>query len=223
MKETGKKAARVFDFDDTLLGREWPTRLAGLALGVVHPQHLPSLTRDEIAKLDLNHERVEGRVKGWRERKAFEAHAKRRVYPGVREELERLQAEGVEIFGNTGRPNKGEWVDMTYASLDKQGIGEFFRDKVAFTPRGVKTAVSKGHNLHQLSELYGEIEQDEDDGRTVRFLAGLFPDVTFNYVQYGTTGLLVSRAELDALPNVRRAPYLTNENPKKVPRWFINP
>lgn len=84
--ETTGSKAKVFDFDDTLLARERVTRVMGLVVGKARPQHLPNLTAEDIAKLDINHGRVEGQVKGKKERIAFEWHAGRRVYPGVRED-----------------------------------------------------------------------------------------------------------------------------------------
>lgn len=179
------------------------TRLIGLVVGKIRPQHLPNLTLEEIAELNINHGRVEGHVSGKKEKIAFDWHAKRQVYPGVREELERLTSEGVDIYGNTGWPNKGDWVDMTHESLDKQGIGGFFTD-IAFTPAGIKTAISKVHWLAHISKLYEYVEYDEDDGRTVEFVASRLPNVQINYIQYGTSGLLVDRRELEAFPNVRR-------------------
>lgn len=201
-ERVGKKAV-AFDFDDTLFGREHITRFFGFVNGKLRPQRLPNLTTADITKLDLYHGRIDDRVKDWKERISFEAHARRRIFSGVRNTLERLVAEGAYIYGNTGRPNKGEWVDMTYEGLDREGIGKFFTD-VAFTPEGIKTAVSKAHRLHQLSELYEEVEYYEDDPRTVRFLALVLPNIKINYIQHGTSGLLVSRQEIEAFPNVRR-------------------
>jgi len=209
--ETTGSTARVFDFDDTLLGRERITRLMGLVVGKVRPQHVPHLSAEEITQLNINHGRVEGEVKGRVEKTAFDWHAGRRVYPGVKEELEKLTSEGVDIYGNTGRPNKGAWVDMTHESLDRQGIGTYFRD-IAFTPKGIKTAVSKAHRLWELSQQYEQVVMDEDDPRTVRFLATVLPDVQINYIQYGTSGLLVSRRELEAFPNVRRVAVFSQRN-----------
>ncbi|MDO8503452.1 MAG: hypothetical protein Q7S60_02055 [bacterium] len=199
---------RAFDLDNTLLEGGGITGVVASVYRRISLQHLPNLTAGEIAKLDLHHGRIDdGRVEGW-ERIAFEIHARRRVFPGVRDALEIIAAQGAHIYGNTGRPNKGKWVDMTYETLDRAGIGGLFMN-VAFTPEGTRTAVSKAHRLLQLLETYEEVEFDEDDPRTVEFLAKLFPKVRINFIQHGTSGLLMSRQELEAFPNVRRVAVIS--------------
>lgn len=202
LKEQGKKA-RVFDFDDTIIEREEATRIMGLVSEIIRPHNIPNLSLEKIAQLNLNHGRVDGIVRGAKERIALVAHARRKVYPGVREELDRLATEGTDIYGNTGRSHRGPWVDVTEETLHRGGVLGYFKD-IAFTPDGVKTAVSKVHRLAQLTQLYDEVEFDEDDPRTVRFVAERLPSVKINWIQYGATGLLVSRQEVEQFPNVRR-------------------
>lgn len=195
--------ARVFDFDDTLIGRELVTRSLGLVSGKVRPHKLPTLTREKIAQLDINHDRVDGHVVGWKEVISFRVHARRSVLPGVKDELERLADQGVNIYGNTGRSNKADWVDMTDETLYRGRVRDHFKG-IFYTPEGTKTAVSKAHGLHLLLEQYDQVEFDDDDPRTARFIATMFPEVQVNLVQYGSTGLLVARHELETFPNLRR-------------------
>lgn len=203
MKEQLHSKARVFDFDDTLIGREAVTRVSGLVMGRIRSHRLPNLTIAHISQLNLNHSRVDIPINRLKERISFEFHARRNVYSGVVHEFEKLVADGTDIYGNTGRSHKGQWVDMTEETLHRGGIVEYFKG-VFYTPDGVRTAVSKAHALLGLIARYKEVEFDDDDPRTASFIAQLFPNVQVNLVQHGSTGLLVSRNELDELPNLRR-------------------
>lgn len=205
MNTERKNKAQVFDLDDTIFARERIIRVLGFINGKLHPQSHSLLMRADIMRFEINHGRVDSQIEGWKERLAFEAHARRQIFPWVLRILEALAEEGVDIYGNTGRPSKTEWVDMTYESLDKEGIGKFFTD-VAFTPEGVKTAVSKAHRLDQLARFYGNkrVEYFEDDPRTIIFLAPLFPEIRINYVQHKLSGLLVPDHELMEFGNVQK-------------------
>ncbi|MBI4079470.1 MAG: hypothetical protein HY429_04220 [Candidatus Levybacteria bacterium] len=156
-----------------------------------------------MSQLNLNHSRVDIPINGLKERISFEFHARRKVYSGVEHEFKKLVAEGTDIYGNTGRSHKGQWVDMTEQTLHRGGVAEYFKE-IFYTPDGVITAVSKAHALLKLTELYKDVEFDDDDPRTARFIAKMFPYITVNLVQHGPAGLLVSRSELDELPNLRR-------------------
>lgn len=195
--------ARVFDFDDTLIGREAVTRVSGLVMGRIRPHRSPNLTVADISQLNLNHSRVDIPINRLKERISFEFHARRNVYPGVLRAFEKLVADGTDIYGNTGRSHKGRWVDMTGETLHRGRVAEYFKG-IFYTPDGVRTAVSKAHALLMLIEHYAEVEFDDDDPRTARFIAELFPNVQVNLVQHKSTGLLISRNELNELPNLRR-------------------
>lgn len=209
MKEHLNPKARVFDFDDTIIGREGITRLLGLVVGRIRPHRPLDLTTDDVSQLQLNHGRIAIPISNLKERISFEFHARRNVYSSVAYEFERMVADGTDIYGNTGRSHKGDWVDMTEETLQRGKIAEYFRG-VFYTPDGVRTAVSKAHAILKLREQYEEVEFDDDDPRTARFVAKLFPDVKVNLVQHGLTGLLVSRSELDNLPNLRRVAVLSS-------------
>ena len=203
MTEQLNLKARVFDFDDTLIGRESVTRISGLVFGRLRPHRLPALTLVDVSQLELNHSRVASPINGFKERISFEFHARRNVYPEVRDILAGIVADRVDIYGNTGRSHKGDWVDMTEETLQRGGIAEYFKG-VFYTPDGVRTAVSKAHAILGLTKQYEEVEFDDDDPRTARFIAKLFPNIKVNLIQHGFTGLLVSRNELNELPNLRR-------------------
>lgn len=195
--------ARVFDFDDTIIKRETVTRLSGLVFGKLRPNNLPNLTLSEIARLNLNHKRTDTLIITFKELLSFKTHARRNVFPQVEEEFKISTREGVAIYGNTGRSNKAEWVGMTEETLQRGKVFDYFKD-IFYTPDGVRTAVSKAHVIQLLLGKYEEIEFYEDDPRTVKFIALLFPSVKINFIQNKTTGLLVSQKELEQFPNVTR-------------------
>ena len=204
MKEQLHLKARAFDLDDTLIvGRETFTRASSLIMSRILSHHLPNLEIAHIAGLNLNHSRVNLPINSLKERISFELHARSKVYPGVIDELEKIADSGTDIYGNTGRPHKGDWVDMTEETLRRGGVAEYFRG-VFYTPDGIRTAVSKAHAVLELTERYEQVEFDDDDPGTAYFIANLFPRVKVNLVKHRFTGLFVSRSELDKLPNLRR-------------------
>ena len=193
----------VADFDDTTIGREKIIRYLALIGGTIHPHKLPNLTREDISNLDINHNRVEGHVKGWWEDKTFRVHRRRKILPGVRDKLARLVDQGVDIYGNTGRSNKSDWVDMTDETLQRGGVRNYFKE-IFYTPEGTKTAVSKAHGLYLLLEQYDDLEFYDDDPRTTHFIAAMFPEIQVKLIQYRSTGLLVARRDLETLPNLKK-------------------
>lgn len=208
MKEQLHPKARVFDFDDTLMvGKETFTRASSLIMSRMLSHRLPNIAIAYISQLNLNHGRVNLPINSIKEKISFELHARSKVYASVKDALERIAANGTDIYGNTGRPHKGDWVDMTQETLHKGGIAEYFKG-VFYTPDGARTVVSKAHAVLGLTERYREIEFDDDDPRTAYFIANLFPGVKVNLVQHRFTGLFVSRSELDKLPNLRRVTVL---------------
>lgn len=202
----GKKA-RAFDLDDTLIGRQPFVRVSGAIVGKIKPHHLPNLTAEEIAALDVKHDPVDHGISSPAEAISYAFHSVRRVYPGIRPELRRISSEDTDIFGNTGRLNTTPWIEMTRKTLQRGDVADLFKG-VYFTPKGTRTAVSKAHVVGILSELYEEVEFDDDDPRTAVYIAERFPDVNVNLVQHGSTGILMSAREIDRLPNLRRVAVL---------------
>jgi len=198
---------KVFDLDDTLISRGPPARILGLAGGKIRPHRPPNLSSQQIAKLNIGHHKVDGNIHGFFEQLSFSVHAGRSMIPGVRQELERFDKEGFDIYGNTGRSNKAPWVDMTEKTLENGGVKYFFKD-IFYTPDGIKTAVSKAHGIHVLLTRYSNLEFYDDDPRTALFIARTFPNIQVNLVQYGTTGLLVARSEMEQVSNLRRIAVL---------------
>lgn len=209
--------ACVFDLDDTLLKRGWSTEVVGLAAGKLRPQHLPNLSLVDISNLNLSHLRVAGAIKSPFEHISLSLHSHREAFYWSRDLLKQNAIRGgVQLFVATGRSSKLPWVEMTEASLEAQGLGQYIMananekkylgcdNGVFYTPEGVKTAVSKADALLRLIQVFANVEFNEDDPRTILFLAPRFPNVHFNYIQHGPTGLLVANEAIDRLGNVFR-------------------
>lgn len=207
INELGKNA-RVFDFDDTIIGRETVTCLSGLVMGKLRSCHAHKVTSGDIERLNIDHSPINIPVTGLKEKISLKIHALRKVYPGIREEFERLAATGTDIYGNTGRSHKKEWVNMTEETLRKGKVADYFRG-IFYTPDGIRTAISKAHAIDRLTKQYDQVEFDEDDPRTALFIAKLFPHVNVNLIQYGSAGLLVSKTELSQYPNLKRAAHIS--------------
>jgi len=194
--------AHSWDLDDTVFNRGGLVRGLGVVKAVIKPSHLKIPTLDQIPQ--LTRQVVDQPITNPFEMISFSDHAKRRLIPGVREEMEEVAAAGEDNFGNTGRSNKRQWVGMTEDALDRVGISNLLTD-VFYTPDGIKTAVSKAAAIRELLKRYDKVTHHEDDPRTAVFIACLFPDVEVVLVEYGSTGRLYSSREVDRYPNIRRS------------------
>lgn len=112
-----------------------------------------------------------------------------------------------DVYGNTGRPNKRSWIDMTERTLEKGLVMSRFK-KIYFRPEGVSGIQSKGAAIAELAGEYDHVTHYDDDPWVIFGLAKVFPGVTFMLVQDLDFGLLVSRAEMERFPNVRRVAQL---------------
>lgn len=200
IRQEGNRAYS-WDLDDTLIGRERITRGLGVINAKIKPHKLPTLNLDDIP--DVVRETVDEPLRGISERISFAIHARRRVIPSVQGVLDRAKTDGIAHYGNTGRPNKRLWVDMTHATLERGEIAHFF-EGIFFTPEGMKTVISKVAGIKELKKHYPKVDHFEDDPRTAVYIATIFPNVTVHLIQYGSSGLLYSRQETDRFPNIRR-------------------
>lgn len=123
------------------------------------------------------------------------------VFHGVKKTL--LNLDDVDIYGNTGRPNKKAWVDLTLEKLKRAEILDKFTD-ILFRPNGYTTMLSKIAGVSELRELYRQVIHVDDNPEDALPIAARFPDVQVVIVQDLTTGLLFSRVEMEKFPNVRR-------------------
>jgi hypothetical protein len=114
-----------------------------------------------------------------------------------------------DVYGNTGRPNRRPWVDMTERTLIKGFVLDRFKD-IFFKPKDVSSIQSKGEAIDRLTKHYDHVTHFDDDPYVIFGLAKKFPEVTFIYVQPLDFGLLVTREEMERFPNIRRVAQLTD-------------
>jgi len=193
--------ARSCDLDDSLIEREGITRGLGLAIGRIKPHRFPPY--DALTLPDVSRDIVDLPITSLAEQISFTAHSKRSVFSEAIELVEQDAADGIHIYGNTGRSNKRIWTKMTEETLRRAGINQYFQD-IFYTPDGVKTAVSKASGLKFLLTKYEKVSHLEDDPRTAAYIALLFPMVDVYLIQYESTGLLFSRKEMERFPNIHR-------------------
>ena len=194
--------ANSFDFDDTTIDRGAIVRGLGVVKAVARPSRVVAIPPiSEIPNIDrlVVNERITNPIELF----SFIDHSRRSVIPGVKEFMEKAKLEGYDNFGNTGRSNKKQWVEMTWLTLEKGGIADLVED-IYFTPDGVRTAVSKAEAIRKLYKRYKEVVHYEDDPRTAVILASLFPKMTIYLIQYKTSGLLYSRQEIEKYPGIKR-------------------
>ncbi len=196
LSEAGTKAI-VFDLDRTLF-KITPLGKPILFLKQRKPPHeLPIHTREEIARLDINHSPTKQPSTGLSEDFSLQLIARSKLFPGVADEIKRLIDEGFDIFINTGRPNKLTWADVTNETLDNAGILNFFKE-IFYKPPGVSSTISKAHVLHLLSKGYNTVEFSDDEAPTAHFIASIFPEIRVNLVKNN-----LSRTTLETLPNLK--------------------
>jgi len=196
------KEAYSFDLDGVIIARP-PIQVGALREfflrgGAIYepPENIPEVHRSTSRGLILSPI----------EAISYYFHSKRQVVPGVREFLRSIHA---DKFGNTGRPAKGVWVDMTRRTLQAGGIFDQFQE-IFFKPPGMRTIISKGAAISELREQYGagHVTHYDDNPADVLGLARVFPDVRFVVVQDLSTGILFSRVEMRYYPNVTRVARL---------------
>lgn len=124
-------------------------------------------------------------------------HRNRGLKPGVLEFI--MKRESVK-FGNTGRKNRPQWINLTWEQLNSQGVDDI--EDIYFTPPGMENLISKGAALNSLREHYTSITHYDDDPYTLLLLAQHFPDIRFVLVEDSSTALLLSHVDLSEYPNV---------------------
>lgn len=197
---------RASDADDVIVKAEWYMRLAQhLKKQILRPS-LPSYTLDEVMRLNLDQEPEEdplskikrNSVRGWKERLALYFHDKRPIVPGAAQRINEAVAEGAEWYILSGRREKRPWEQMS----ENQFIirGKLPVKDIKLARLGIPTAVCKAFWIDKL----GIDEYDDDDGLTIRYLAGLFPNKKFNHINHGLAPLsettLKDNSNIDVIP-----------------------
>ena len=142
------------------------------------------------------------------------------MIPGVIDYLWR-KPEEVVVFGNTGRPNKRPWINMTYDTLYRGGVDHLFKE-IFFRPHGVTGTKGKGAAILSLLEQgYDKVRHTDDDPVVIYSLASFFdqkhyPNVSFVLKQDLSAGILMSRRLAKQYPNVSYIAELSyNHQPKR--------
>ena len=187
-----------WDLDDTLIAREAAARAFSTVKSIVRSNELPILTPDDLPSVsrEIDISPLSGRGEIF----AFQRHAMREVMPGVQEVLEYRQAMGAVHFGNTGRPNKAAWVEMSHETLKRGGISHLLQE-VYFTKKGMKTAISKAAWVKELKARFEHVEHTDDNEETARLISLLFPHDKCYLIQYGFWGFAYLSKDP---PNLRR-------------------
>lgn len=123
------------------------------------------------------------------------------VAPGM---WEYLWSRPADVYGNTGRPNKRPWINLTEWTLSDGNLLPRFK-KIFYKPRGVESIQSKGAALMELAARYDMVTHYDDDPWVVFGLAGVFlpdPRIRFVLVQDLDSGILYSDADKKRFPNV---------------------
>lgn len=168
------------DLDDTLFWREVGIRYFGHLKNVLRRPALPNKTLDEIPQYD--HTPYDIPASGIKERVSRVWHSRRTEISGMAEMVSEELAAGTDVYGITGRRTSKGWFEMTD---DQLRAAKIKLTGIRMTPKGVSGILSKADSIREL----GITDFYEDDRRTVRYLARLFPDVKFHYADHGLAHL----------------------------------
>lgn len=119
-----------------------------------------------------------------------------------------------DVYGNTGRPNKRPWVNLTARTLKNGHVFSRFKN-IYYRPEGVSGIQSKGAAILELSQMYDHVRHYDDDPWVIFGLAKAFPEVEFVLVQDINFGILISHEEMELFPNVTRVAQLKNPDPEQ--------
>lgn len=191
------------DIDDMLVQREWFTRVLGV-IGQAYKPHLfpPFLKPAEIP--DMDHGFRNDPLSN-KENISFKAHKGRKTTPETIVALQRAVETGIDLYGNTGRSNKKEWVDMTAGQMQTEKLDKYLKG-IFYTPKDIGGELSKAHAIKLLLEKYKEVTHFDDDPRTAYYLARVFkdePKVKIRLVKRQLADRLFSFEELKEFPNLQ--------------------
>lgn len=199
---SGEKAWSL-DIDDMLVQREWYTRVLGL-IGQTYKPHLfpPFLKPADIPDMDHG---VRNDPLSNKKSISFKAHRGRKTTPETVVALQRAVETGIDLYGNTGRSNKKEWVDMTEKQMKVEGLDQHLQG-IFYTPKDIEGELSKAHAIKLLLEKYKEVTHFDDDPRTAYYLARVFkdePKVQIRLVKRQLADRLFSLEEFKEFPNLK--------------------
>lgn len=199
----GGEKAWSLDIDDTLVQREKITRGLGVIGQAIKPHLFPTFFKpSEIP--DMDHDMYKDSLK-IKERVSFLAHKKRTSTLETVTALKQAVETDIDLYGNTGRSSKKDWVDMTEKQMKDEGLYKYLQG-IFFTPKDIKGELSKAHAIKLLLEKYSEVTHFDDDPRTAYYLARVFqnePKVKIQLVKRQLADRLFSFEELKKFPNLQ--------------------
>jgi len=108
----------------------------------------------------------------------------------------------VDIYGNTGRPNKTPWIQLTERTIEQGNLRTRFKD-IFYRPKDVSSIESKGEAILQMLETYDTVTHYDNNPWVIFGLARKIPRAKFVLVQSQNKGTLYSQAQADAFGNVK--------------------
>lgn len=212
------EAKRIaYDLDDSLDAREGSTRTVSRLKYRFFSPALPKQTLDEIPVMD--HTPVDVPLKGLRpkdlqEKLSFYFHFRRPTFPGIPEKLREEAEGGAVLYAISGRKATRAWAKMTEAQLSRDSV-PIPAENIILAPIGTSGLLSKADAIRQfrIQKFY------EDDRRSVLYLAGLFPDVEFNYIDHYIASLtkkdLADRPNINVIPITEWSQVTEDESPTR--------
>lgn len=125
-------------------------------------------------------------------------HRIRPPFPDAKRAI--LETKGVDMYGNTGRPNHIAWISMTKKTLGAELANKLLN--IFFTPEGVKNTMGKLSTIAYLLSLYDGVDHFEDNPGNGVPIATVFPNVRVFMVRDLSTDVLLPQKVLDKHPNL---------------------
>ncbi len=123
--------------------------------------------------------------------------------------------DGVDVYGNTGRPNKLPWINLTTRTIAEGHLSARFVD-VFYRPRDVSGIMSKGEAILRLLDKYEKVTHYDNNPWVIFGLARAIPRAHFVLVQGLNSGVLFSQEQADLFGNVKVEGRLVYTEPDTV-------
>jgi len=199
---TEKERALILDLDGVVVGKPTPL-LKTLARYAMHgsklfepPVNISKTPEDFNSRLNLF------------EWLLLKATSQRKVTEEAKDYIISQSEKGeIDIYINTGRPNKKPWVNATIETLDKGQVLPYLKD-VVFKSLKTQPEIGKAVNARDISQGYKDIVVVDDNPLEALMIAKFLPNAEVVIIQSLTGGLLYSRVENQKYPNVRRVASL---------------
>jgi len=190
------KEADLVDVDGFLVKRQIPVQ-AG-AIWALMIKGLAAYDR-QITVPEISRVVGPSGIRSLREALSFHLHSLRKSNVDV---ARRLNLRNTFKFGNTGRPNKHPWIELTWSQLEASSLMNVA--DIFLTPENCSTILSKAKAIASLQGDYDNLTHFDDDPRTVLILAKHFPTVQFVLFEDWSAKYLLKGVDWEQYKNVRR-------------------